>query len=561
MSTNGARYYTIVLLVLISLTFVLIGLDKVNEASDPGYEDTTGFLAMALYLKDSGGITNFLHLCFSGEYKSVIKHPLYPLLLSTFASREPIFFERAKLLSLFIGWMVVIALFYVTKDLYGGPVAYIASVLLIVNTTFLRMSSHVACETLLIFFIFLSVYWMVKGLDNTKYWIWAGISGGLAYMTKGTGLLLIPIFATVAFLSLGAKPIRTKHFWIFFVLFFITCSPLIVRNIVVYKHPLYESILSNQIWMDDWRDMNDPKYASVVNYPEMTWEGTALPTMQSYFQTHTFSEIIQRIETGIRGESVQFFGSMDTLFPLEALHFLTFLFFCVGLILETGKKRVLCVLIMMGVFFIPFAWFYVHPQMIRYISPLIPFFCMYSAVGFAGALGYLDKEVLAKWEMVATLKWLPACMMVLLVFIAGYVTMTQQVHLPNPPAALHEDLDELYGWLKRNVKHNDLVLGDLGDYLWLAEFQGKFGRLDRLETSEVGNMSLLNEFLRNRPERNETYVIINKNNVLSPGFLGNYFGYTDVDGIIETKHIEGWSRAYTHSKRPADFLIYRIERA
>jgi len=282
--------------------------------------------------------------------------------------------------------------------------------------------------------------------------------------------------------------------------------------------------------------------------------------MQSYFKTHTFSEIIQRIETGIRGESVQFFGSMDTLFPLEALHFLTFLFFCVGLILETGKKRVLCVLIMMGVFFIPFAWFYVHPQMIRYISPLIPFFCMYSAVGFAGALGYLDKEVLAKWEMVGTLKWLPACIMVLLVLIAGYVTMTQQVHLPNPPAALHEDLDELYGWLKRNVKHNDLVLGDLGLCLWLVEFQGKNRTLDRFNTSEVGDMSLFNQFLSITSERNETYLIINKKNILTPGFLGNNFGYTDGDGIIETKYIKGWSRAYTHSKRPADFVIYRKER-
>lgn len=101
--------WTATVLVLIAVTFVLIGLDKVNESSvEPWFEDTQAFLHLALFIKEHGGVSNFLQFLLSGEYQAVVQKPLYPLLLSTFASNELVFFPRAQVLSLVMGLLVVV---------------------------------------------------------------------------------------------------------------------------------------------------------------------------------------------------------------------------------------------------------------------------------------------------------------------------------------------------------------------------------------------------------------------------------------------------------------------
>src|SRR5262249_1933531 len=159
---------------------------------------------------------NFLPLCLQGQYKIVVQHPLYPLVLSTFASRDLSFFPRAKILSLGTGLLVVIITFLITKDLFGMIIASLASVLLIFNLMFLTASSHVACETLLILFMLLSWYFMVKGVENHRYWVGAGLTAGLAYLTKGTGLFAVPIFIVSNVLIFRLTAARNKWFWLFF---------------------------------------------------------------------------------------------------------------------------------------------------------------------------------------------------------------------------------------------------------------------------------------------------------------------------------------------------------
>ena len=123
MQSEPPIWASLALLLLISGTFLLVGLDRVNEATNPGFEDTPAFLQVALFIKDNGGASNFLHLCLTGAYKAAVQKPLYPLLLSTFASRDLAFFDEARVFSLVMGLLVIIALFYVAKDLYGSHVA------------------------------------------------------------------------------------------------------------------------------------------------------------------------------------------------------------------------------------------------------------------------------------------------------------------------------------------------------------------------------------------------------------------------------------------------------
>ncbi|GIW47819.1 MAG: hypothetical protein KatS3mg078_1696 [Deltaproteobacteria bacterium] len=182
----GKRHLiTAFFLVLVVAVFLIVGLDFLNKARDPAFEDTGSYLEGALFIKENGGVSGFLPMCLTGKFKIAEQHPLPLLLLSTFASRDLSFFTEAKLLSLFIGLLFVVVLFFATKNLFGQSVAFLSSFLMVFNIAFLVRSSNVTVEPLLMLFLLLSWFFMVKGLDSNRLWILAGISTGLAYMTKG----------------------------------------------------------------------------------------------------------------------------------------------------------------------------------------------------------------------------------------------------------------------------------------------------------------------------------------------------------------------------------------
>jgi hypothetical protein len=54
--------------------------------------------------------------------------------------------------------------------------------------------------------------------------------------------------------------------------------------------------------------------------------------------------------------------------------------------------------------------------------------------------------------------------------------------------------------------------------------------------------------------------VVGELTVLSPSQLTIYLEYNEVNGIIETRHIDGWNLVYRHSKKPATFLIYQIDK-
>ncbi len=549
---------TAVLLVLVAVTFFLVGLDKVNEASDPSFEDTQAFLQVALFIKENGGVSNFLHLCMTGEYEADVQKPLYPLLLSTFASKELVFFEKARVLSLVMGLLVVVTFFYISRDLYGDDVGYLGAGWLAVNSTFLRVSSHVQCETTLILFMLLSLYCMMKGSENERYWIVAGLFGGLAYLAKGTGLMLIPVFIVASLLSHGPKIIRRTYFWMFFVLFFLISSPLVARNMLLYGEPTHESANYHALWLDSWDEIYLPKYQLVRQYPEVTWEGTALPTMRSYIASHTLSEIITRAARGISREFRMFVSSMEPLLYMEGIGWLVLLFFCIGLALEIRTQRILYVVFFMAAIFFPFAWMNQSVPAIRFISVLIPFVCLYSALGFTRALSYLDDTVFQKILGVSTRKWLPAFLGVFFVLIAGYAVVTQEVHLPENPAPLSEDFVEVSTWIETKLHNHDLLLMGTGNpydiYAWHVGLRGKIA-IWRPEMSvfEQGGIQLLNQMLENESAGPGRYVIIYKDDILRSGFLAEYFTYDGVNGIRELQPIEGWKLVYKHSQNSNHF--------
>lgn len=560
------RGWTAAVLVLIAASFVLIGLDKVNESSgEPWFEDTQAFLHLGLFIKEHGGASSFLHVLLSGEYQAAVQKPLYPLLLSTFASNELVFLPRAQVLSLAMGLLVVVALFYICRDLCGDDVAYLGAGGLVLNVTFLRVSSHVQCETTLMLFMLLSLFCMMKGTRDDRYWIGAGIFGGLAYLTKGTGLILVPVFAVATLWIFGPRVVQKPRFWGFFLLFALICSPLITRNMMLYGEPAYESANSHALWLDHWDDIYLPKYQLVRQYPEVIWEGRALPTMQSYLASHSFSDIVMRASTGVWRESRLLLASLEPFVYIKGVGALVCLYCCMGLASEIRNPRVLYPVFFMAGIFVPFAWMNQSVPASRFIAVLVPLVYLYAAIGFTCALGFLDRTVFQQYLGVTTRRWLPALAGAFFVFISGYAVATQEVHWPRTPAALSPDFEEVSAWIGGTLHSQDLVLMSAGNpyigYSWHVGLRGRIAVwTPEMPVFAEGGIPLFNWIVANTRAGPDRYVMIHKDDIPRLRFLSNYFTDDGFDGMRELRSPDGWKLVYA-SRRPTTFLIYRMDQA
>ena len=557
------QLFAALFLVLAASSFLVLGLNRVNTAVNPGFEDTGSYLEGALVIKEHGGISNFLNLSFSGGFKVESQHPLYLLLLSPFASRDLSFFPKAQLVSLVVGLIVVVSLFLIVADLFGSPAAYIATVLLAFNLPFLERSSVVACETLLIIFVLLTWYLTVKGLDQRRYWMLAGIAGGLAYMTKATGILTLPMFVVSSIWTLRLKTLKDKYVWSFFFFFFLCSCPLLVRNIVVYGTPLYEGANSNVIWLDSYGELSEPKYELLVNWPDHTYTGSNLPTIRSYVVSHSAAAIARRAIAGVIGEMQLLLASMFTVaLPRGQRLFavLVFVLFFVGLIKDRDRRRLVCTISTLVAFFVPAAWYFQVIPEIRFITPLIPLVCIYGAVGCVAATQYLDVRRTSAGPRLSGV--VPYVLAAGLLMVAGYLARAQMSRPLLHSVPLSDDQNELFAWLRENVREDDIVVmgptNRYWGYLWYANFRGSLlptpGNVSGIQDSD--SVDVLTTYLK---KRRVSVIVVHKENHLSAVGLGEHFAYDENDGLIERKPIKDWRLVSEYSKKPKAFRIYRLQ--
>lgn len=538
-------HFNFVLILLMCLTFLILGIHGVNKAVDPGWDDTSAYLGEALFIKENGGILNFVKLSVTGQYEWVQNHPLYLLILSPFAERSPNFFPKAKLVSLGVGLITIITLFFVAEDLYGTLVGLISSFLLVFNTSFLLRSSHVDCEPLLVLLVLLSWYFMVNGAKEKKYWIYSGMFSGLAYMTKGTGLLMVPVFIISSLIIFKFGILRNKYFWLFFLGFFLTSFPLILRNTIAYKNPFYNGYNSYVIWLNKWEQVYNPSFH---NNP---------PTMVSYFKSHSLSEIVSRFVHGSVSEGKLLLKSMSLIaIPgslMKIFCILLFLFFILGLIKRKNISEKVCTVVTILIFFIFFSWYYQVVPSDRFITPLIPLLLIFSSLGIIEFLGYFI-EIFDKWLKFNPLSILPYVLGVFLILTSGYSVATRSISNPLNSVKFADGYYELLNWMRNNIKENDVyILAPAHNYSlsWYLDLKGK-----PISFPMLNDFSEFRSFIK---QKGVTFIILHKETYQRrQNLLKDYFEYNEVDGLFEKKPVDGWNFIYGQSGKPTQFRIYRV---
>lgn len=370
------------LALLLTGHFLLVGWGSVlaNTSSDSG--DQGAFLEIGLAIREGRALTD-------GN-----RHPLFPLLISPFAVRDWPYFTTAKLLSLGTGGLALLAIYSLGQRLYGRTAGLLTLALLNINQELLDQTPQVLCEALLLLTFFIAWYAVVRSLErppSVKAGAVAGALTGLAYLTKGTGQLLTATFLLTAILLYRAGALRQPGVWAFLGGYLIIASPLLAYNTARYSNPFYSFNTTHAMWLDDWEE----RYAA----------DTELPTALDYLHTHSLGQILTRERRGM----ITILPVMaECLLPGPREGLLTLLqrgwlwLLLAGTVvalflrrreiiayLRAHRHRALATSIMVGMFYLLYAWFAPVSLVVRYSLPLVPILYLAASRGLVGLVGWV----------------------------------------------------------------------------------------------------------------------------------------------------------------------------
>lgn len=265
----------LLLLALILARFLIVGLPKILNNSISSDGDESAYLALGLALTETGTLSDGT------------RPPLYALLLNPWAERDWSYFTTAKLVTLAVGVLTVLATFIVGVRLFGWEAALLAAFLLAANKEFHVRASTVYADTLLALVMLGSWYYLIKSLEGWKYCVLAGIFVGLAFLTKGSAPVLLAAWGLTALLVLRRTIIRRPALLLVPLFFVITSLPLLVYNAREFGSPTYNFATQHIMWMDRLAQID-------------TADPSDLPTFSSYVATHTPEDVLARVQRGLR---------------------------------------------------------------------------------------------------------------------------------------------------------------------------------------------------------------------------------------------------------------------
>ena len=540
----------------------LIGLRSLHENSQISPFDTSAYLEQAREIQRIGGPFGWLIRSYQGRYAQANQMPLYVLILSQLRFGSIRVLGWAKLLTLLIGLGGIVLTFSVAQRLFGLPVAILSSSGVATRGCYMGYTTIVACESLLAIWILLAWASMAQHLRSGKRAAMMGLFVALAYMTKGTGLLLLPVALSVIFVRTVVKTARSRsarrdcpaetqdrrkvtgrrdrrmvvealrrfalsrNLYAFLGVFVLTASPVIVRNLRRYGTPFY-NVNEAVVWMDTW-----DQYFS--RDPEIRH-----PTMRSYLATHSTWQIADRLASGL---------VLQFTYLLVAVGWIVLILMLAAFSRRKWRPIVWPGFAIGAIFFVFFSWYPVKD--VRFVVPLIPIVVILAAAGFDSIMRFIAGER----------RWLPraaalALALLLITRPALAVLSTSRIFRDpiqtyQPPPAYFEVLD----WLRENVGANTTWMhGPTHSYAypWVQRLSGR-----PLPIPWVQGMDDLQADLRDRDVR---FLLLDASTLRQRqrAFQG-YLELAGEHGLRVQQLPAGWRLVAANKENPPTIMIFEI---
>jgi hypothetical protein len=557
------------MMALIIGRFLCVGLMEVRQNWNSSTYDQRSYLRLGLKIRDRKDLTD-------GN-----RHPLYPALISLFAEKEWAYFTKSKLLSLTIGATGLIVVFLLSRRLYSDDVALLATFLLSINQEFIGESSRAICESLFVLLFFTSWYCTVKGFSGRHYWMVAGLCAGLAYLTKGTGQLLLISFVLSAMIIYKTKILKEKRIIVYLLFYLIAASVLLAYNYREYGNPFYNFTITHAMWFDNWED----KYTS----------GENLPTALTYVNTHTIGDVLARQWDGMKKIGLIFgqpFFQLPTSNPSATLR--TGFQLPISLLVGVGmlaalvhfrrnvvsfyranRERVVFTTVLFVLFYLLFAWFaqvYTAP---RFTIPLAPMAYLFIA-DLIQRLGRAISSRIPPLSFGYALRQAQdtaqdrgsgrAKTIRLATYMAFYACLALWLSLTSAEAARHvlespfeadrlrnADGENVLSWLERQVGKDERIIWGPSNTLPNWRYAGKL-KFEEIP-SDITTWEAFGAHLTGKEAR---YVLLDRETFWRrEALLGQYF---DRDGgrIAFQSLPPGWALAFAYQGLPCEWCIFEL---
>ncbi len=553
------------LLALISTAFVLWTFISLWQDPAARWQDAAGYLAHAIYVAEHGGLLGFLREAYTGVFPIVERHPLYFLMLAPFAERTAEFFWNAKVLDLVTGLVVLLSLVWMVNRRYGRGPALVAALLYAISNSLVTASSHVDNETQFTL-CSLWAWWLLTDMreqgrepaempSSIVRWGLGGAFVGLSFLAKSPGILMAVAVVVAGLWYTRARLVASAKLWVFLAAALVLASPLLVRNIVGYGTPLYESINSHISWMDEWGQKGDE--SSIIYYDTYgvtTIERDGMPTAADYFRTHSIPVILRRIGRGIYGEFSEVIPSAlsSPLLPVggrRGLGLPIFGLVLVGWWLRRRSWDATLTFFWSGAFIAFFSWDTLFPEM-RYVAPLVPVWIAFAAFA-AWRIGVALFSARTVWRLQVA----ASCAVVLLAL--GWTGASAKLTQPRETLSASPSYFHFIDWVNRNAKPGDrFMIGETREFdglIWMV--------VPHIYVLMNPSATTLEGFQHYLHERKVRYLLMHAEYLtgLNRGIaaaLEPYFEVTPDGGFVEKQPLPGWRAVFRDEEKPGHFILY-----
>ena len=141
--------------------------------------------------------------------KELMFPPLFPFLIAATSVLTRNAEVAGRLVSVWMGTMLVLPIYFIGCHLYNRKVAYLAAALVACHPLLVNFSATVYCESTYLTLLLTAVYWSFRALRlrTARTFILAGVFFGLAYLTRPEAViyLLLALGLTLAYVSMTCR--------------------------------------------------------------------------------------------------------------------------------------------------------------------------------------------------------------------------------------------------------------------------------------------------------------------------------------------------------------------
>ncbi|MBI2655704.1 glycosyltransferase family 39 protein [Candidatus Woesearchaeota archaeon] len=230
-SSDQYTKYSVIIIILFSI--IVLSLTSVYHVSGDG----CWHMSVSRFISEQKKIPLFEPL---GRDEPFWSPPLYHFVAAFVYYAFSVFGHNAanfavKLISPIFGILSLIVSFLLVKKLYSPKIAFYSAIFLAFIPIFIDYSVLSYVESMLVFFVVLSVYFLVNGKI-----VLSGIAAGLSVLAKYNGLFILPVLVYILYRKFGKDgKLFYKNSLIVISLSLIIASPWLIRNWILLGNPVW----------------------------------------------------------------------------------------------------------------------------------------------------------------------------------------------------------------------------------------------------------------------------------------------------------------------------------